>query len=123
MFASLADADFTEVAGDHESAPAFQAVATRFEGAFAAVGSAREAILGSFDIYMTRTAQRTNDVMKVLALATVLLLPGSMIAGLLGMNVIVPLDKDSPMSFWVVVGGVTLLAITILAIARTRRWL
>ena len=39
------------------------------------------------------------------------------------MNVIVPLDKDSPMSFWVVVGGVTLLAITILAIARTRRWL
>ena len=59
---------------------------------------------------MTRTAQRTNDVMKVLALATVLLLPGSMIAGLLGMNVIVPLDKDSPMSFWVVVGGVTVLA-------------
>ena len=38
VFASLADADFTEVAGDHESAPAFQAVATRFEGAFAAVG-------------------------------------------------------------------------------------
>jgi len=123
VFASLADADFTEVAGDPESAPSFQAVAARFEAAFAAVGSAREAILGSFEIYMTRTAQRTNDVMKVLALATVLLLPGSMIAGLLGMNVIVPLDKDSPMSFWLVVGGVALLAMTLLGIARARRWL
>jgi len=123
VFASLADADFTEVAGDKESAPAFQAVAARFEAAFAAVGSARESILGSFDIYMTRTAQRTNDVMKVLALATVLLLPGSLIAGLLGMNVIVPLDKDSPLSFWLVVGGVTLLAVTLLGIARARRWL
>jgi len=123
VFASLADADFTEVAGDKESAPAFLAVATRFEGAFAAVGSARESILGSFDIYMTRTAQRTNDVMKVLALATVLLLPGSVIAGLLGMNVIVPLDKDSPMSFWIVVAGVALLAIALLGIARARRWL
>jgi len=123
VFASLADADFTEVAGDKESAPAFQAVAARFEAAFVAVGSARESILGSFDIYMTRTAQRTNDVMKVLALATVLLLPGSLIAGLLGMNVIVPLDKDSPLSFWLVVGGVTLLAITLLGIARVRRWL
>ena len=123
VFASLADADFTEVAGDKESAPAFQAVAARFEAAFAAVGSAREAILGSFEIYMTRTAQRTNDVMKVLALATVLLLPGSLIAGLLGMNVIVPLDKDSPLSFWLVVGGVTLLAVTLLGIARARRWL
>jgi len=54
---------------------------------------------------MTRTAQRTNDVMKVLALATVLLLPGSLIAGLLGMNVIVPLDKDSPLSFWLLRPG------------------
>jgi magnesium transporter len=123
VFASLADADFTEVAGDRESAPAFQAVATRFEAAFAAVGSAREAILGSFEIYMTRTAQRTNDVMKVLALATVLLLPGSLIAGLLGMNVIVPLDKDSPLSFWYVVGGVVVLAIALIGIARARRWL
>jgi Mg2+ and Co2+ transporter CorA len=123
VFASLAEADFTEVAGDKESAPAFQAVAARFEAAFSTVGSAREAILGSFDIYMTRTAQRTNDVMKVLALATVLLLPGSLIAGLLGMNVIVPLDKDSPVSFWFVVGGVVLLAVTLLVIARVRRWL
>ena len=48
---------------------------------------------------MTRTAQRTNDVVKVLTFATILLLPGSLVAGLLGMNVVVPLGKDDPLSF------------------------
>ena len=72
---------------------------------------------------MTRTAQRTNDVMKVLALATVLLLPGSLIAGLLGMNVTVPLSKDDPSSFWLVVGAIVVLAIAVLVLARYRRWI
>jgi magnesium transporter len=123
LFASIADADFTYVAADGPMAPAFQAAAARFANSMDAVDSVREAILGSFDIYMTRTAQRTNDVMKLLALATVLLLPGSLIAGLLGMNVSVPLDKDSPFSFWMVLAGVALLAASLLGIARLRRWL
>jgi Mg2+ and Co2+ transporter CorA len=61
--------------------------------------------------------------MKVLTLATVLLLPGSMIAGLLGMNVIVPLNKDDPMSFWLVVGAIAILAMGIVAVAKRRSWL
>jgi Mg2+ and Co2+ transporter CorA len=61
--------------------------------------------------------------MKILALATVLLLPGSLIAGLLGMNVAIPLGKDDPASFWIVVVGVVLLAVVILSVARYRRWL
>jgi magnesium transporter len=95
----------------------------RFEGAIGAVEDSREALLGSFDVFMSRTAQRTNEVMKVLTLTTVLLLPGSMIAGLLGMNVIVPLNKDDPVSFWIVVVAIAVLAIAIIAVARARRWL
>ena len=72
---------------------------------------------------MTRTAQRTNDIMKVLALATVVLLPGSVVAGLLGMNVVVPLPDDNPLSFWLVVTGVVVFGASILLIARARRWL
>ena len=68
-------------------------------------------------------AQSTNDVMKVLTLTTVLLLPGSMIAGLLGMNVNVPLNKDDPGSFWLVVAAIAVLAVAIIVIARARRWL
>ena len=69
---------------------------------------------------MTRTAQRTNDVMKVLALATVLLLPGSLVAGLLGMNMIIPLPDDDDD---VVARRHGNFAILILLIARARRWL
>jgi Mg2+ and Co2+ transporter CorA len=46
-----------------------------------------------------------------------------MIAGLLGMNVVVPLNKDDPLSFWLVVAGVAALAIVLIALARLRRWI
>lgn len=123
LFASLAGPDVAKLTENAEAAAAFGAVAARFESAVGAVEASREVLLGSFDVYMTRTAQRTNDVMKVLALATVLLLPGSLAAGLLGMNVTVPLSKDDPLSFWLVVAGVALFAGFILVVARMRRWL
>ena len=109
--------------GDGKGAAALADVSARYGDAIAAVEGARDSVLGSFNVYMTRTAQRTNDVMKVLTLVTVLLLPGSLIAGLLGMNVVVPLSKDDPMSFWAVVAGVVLLAAVITFIARRRGWL
>ena len=108
---------------DGKGAAALSDVAGRYADAMAAVDGARELVLGSFNIFMTRTAQRTNDVMKVLTLVTVLLLPGSLIAGLLGMNVTVPLSKDDPMSFWLVVAGVAMLAGLITLVAVRRGWL
>jgi Mg2+ and Co2+ transporter CorA len=122
LFASLAGPDVAQLVGT-EAAEALKAVSARFESALSAVEDSRDVLLGSFDVIMTRTGQRTNDVMKILALATVLLLPGSLIAGLLGMNVAVPLPKDDPASFWIVVVGVVLLAVVILSVARYRRWL
>lgn len=123
LFASLASPDIAAFSGDPDGAAALRAVTARFEGAIAAVEDSREVLLGSFDVYMTRTAQRTNEVMKVLALATVLLLPGSLVAGLLGMNVTIPLSKDDPTSFWIVAIGVAAFAIAIVVVARARRWL
>jgi magnesium transporter len=122
VFAAFRAADFGAVAPDDDSA-AFQAVADRFESALGSVEQSRDLLIGSFEIFMTRTAQRTNDVMKVLALATVLLLPGSLIAGLLGMNVTIPLSKDDAAAFWYVVGAIVLLALAVLAFARYRRWI
>jgi magnesium transporter len=123
VFALVGGAELAKLTDNPDSAAAFNAVAERFESAIGAVEDSREVLIGSFDVYMTRTAQRTNDVMKVLALATVLLLPGSLVAGLLGMNVIVPLPENDPMSWWVVVVGVIVFAIFILLLARVRRWL
>ena len=99
-----------------------QTVATRFSQALAAAEDARDAIRGSFDVYMTRTAQHTNDVMKILTVATVLLLPGTLITGLLGMNMPIPLSQDDPRGFWLVVTGIAALALVLVSIARSRHW-
>ena len=123
VFAALADAGMLQVLEDDDAAAGLRAVSERFDSALAAVEDAREVLLGSFDVYMTRTAQRTNDIMKILAVTTVLLLPGSLIAGLLGMNVTIPLSKDDPSSFWLVLGSVAALAVLIVGFARIRRWL
>ena len=122
VFAALGAADFSaSIPGDDPAD--FAALADRFENALRAVEDSRDLLIGSFDVFMTRTAQGTNDVMKVLALATVLLLPGSLIAGLLGMNVDVPLPKDGTFSFWLVVVAIVVLAAAVLFVARARRWI
>lgn len=123
VFDTLGSPELGSIIEDATETALVAGLSSRFEGALNAVEASREALLGSFDVYMSRTAQRTNEVMKVLTLATVLLLPGSMLAGLLGMNVIVPLNKDDPMSFWLVIGAITVLAVAIVAVARARRWL
>ena len=123
VFPALGGPDMRQVVGTPDAVADLQLVAARFDAAVGAVEGTRESLLGSFDVYMTRTAQRTNDVMKVLTIATVLLLPGTVVAGLLGMNVIVPLNKDDPGSFWLVVVGVVTLAVVVLVAARIRRWI
>jgi Mg2+ and Co2+ transporter CorA len=123
MFAALAGPDVQQVVEEEHAIADLRALGARFDALVVAVESSREALLGSFEVYMTRTAQRTNEVMKVLTLATVLLLPGSLIAGLLGMNVNVPLDKNDPNSFWIVVVAIAALALVITVVARARRWL
>ena len=62
--------------------------------------------------------------MKVLTLASILLLPGALLAGVAGMNVNISAHTfvHSPL-FWVVVTAIILIAIATLALARLRRWI
>src|SRR4029079_16748666 len=101
----------------------FLPVSSRFDAALAAAESARELLVSSFDVLMTRTPQRTNDVMRALTLITVLGLPATITAGLLGMNVIVPVSQDDPLSFWLISVMVLLLEILLIGAARFRHWI
>ena len=101
----------------------FLPVSSRFDAAVAAAESSRELVVSSFDVLMTRTAQRTNEVMRALTLITVLGLPATITAGFLGMNVIVPVSKDDPGSFWIIAEVVVLFEIVLLGLARMRRWI
>jgi Mg2+ and Co2+ transporter CorA len=106
-----------------EDAEVFAPVAGRFEGLLASVESIREGVLGSFDILMTRTSQRTNDVMRTLTLVTVMAVPATVTAGFLGMNVVVPVPNNDPVSFWLIAGMVVVFELVVLGVARWRRWL
>ncbi len=121
-FAALARPDLA-IASEIGDFGVFPAVAERFERAIAAVENSRDLLLGSFEVYMTRTAQRTNEIMKVLALISALLLPGSLMAGLLGMNMPGPFAPDDPRAFWIVVALIAALAVATLVVARLRRWI
>ena len=65
---------------------------------------------------------RTNEIMKVLTLASVILLPGALLAGVMGMNFEIGLF-DTPSVFWVVVAVIVAVAPLVLAIAKRRQWI
>lgn len=50
------------------------------ERATEAVANAREMLIGTFEVHMINTAQRTNDIMRVLTLVSVMLLPSGVLA-------------------------------------------
>ena len=94
----------------------------RLDRAQDSLNNVREMLLGTFDIHMTRTAQRTNDIMRVLTLASVVLLPSVVLAGVMGMNFRIGIFEQ-PDFFWVVVGAMVLMAAATIAVARWRQWL
>ena len=94
----------------------------RLDEAVDAVESARELLIGAFDVYMATSAQRTNDVMKALTILSAILLPAVVLAGVMGMNFKIGFF-DSPGNFWLAVGAMVTLAVAVLGIARWRGWI
>jgi magnesium transporter len=65
---------------------------------------------------------RINEVMRILTVISVIMLPLTLIAGILGMNVPLPLPLR-PTSFWGVMGLMVCISISMLVYFRYRRWL
>jgi len=123
VFVALSNSEFDPVSTE-ESAQRFSELAAKTETALAAARDAKDAVIGSFDVLIARTEHRTHEIMKVLTLASILLLPGALIAGVMGMNVNFKASvfAHSPL-FWVVVGAIVLIAGATLGVARMRRWI
>ena len=78
-------------------------------------------LLGSFEILSAQASQRTNDVMKTLTFVSIVLLPSTLIAGIMGMNFKPALFEHSEF-FWVtIVAMLTLMGVT-LTVAWRRGW-
>ena len=122
VFATLAHPSFDVISGS-SSAREFGILADRLEMAVHTVDSTREMVVGAFDVFMTQTAQRTNNVMRVLTLAALTLLPATLIAGILGVNMLPKYLLHS----WVVWAGIGLMVVIAAGVLVTmrllRRWL
>ena len=104
------------------SAERFAALESRVTLALDAARETKESTFGSFDLLVARIGQRTNDIVKVLTLVTVILLPSTVLAGIMGMNFKVGFF-DLAWMFWAVIAAMLGIAVLVLSVARARSWI
>lgn len=122
VFGAIARPDFRPEA-DAGAERDFRALEQRFERAMDAAENARDLLVGTFELYSTRSAERTNDTMRALTFVTVLLGTLAVFAGLLGMNFQVAFFETGARGFWTAVGSMAGFAALALLVARWRRWI
>ena len=120
VFVTLAHPSFDVISGSSAAAE-FEVLADRLEVALQTIDSTREMVFGSFDVLMSRTAQRTNDIMRVLTIVSVSLLPMTVIAGVLGMNSM-PKSLATPLVFWGSIVAMIVVATLMFLAARLLFW-
>ena len=119
VFATLAHPSFDVISGS-SSAREFGILADRLEMAVHTVDSTREMVVGAFDVFMTQAAQRTNNVMRVLTIVSLTLLPATLIAGILGVNML-PKYLLHPCVLWAGIGLMVVIAAVVLLTMRLLR--
>lgn len=80
------------------------------------------AVLVHEQILDTR-AEQMNRIMLVLTAVTVILMPLTVISGILGMNVAGIPFSDSPYAFWIVSGALAFIGAGLFLLMRSRKWL
>ena len=81
-----------------------------------------ELIEGLSQTFDSLQANRTNEIIKILTLISSMLLPLTFLTGLYGMNVNLPL-QDDPRSFWIVIGAMVVIVVSMYALFKRKRWM
>lgn len=84
--------------------------------------SYRELVMNLQELYHAQMNQKLNEVMKVLAVVTTLLAPLTVITGIYGMNFDVMPELRSPYGYFIVLGVMLFIFVSMLMIFRKRGW-
>lgn len=87
------------------------------------ISRARDTVIGSFELYASRVAQDTNQLIKALTIATVVTGIIGAVAGLFGMNFDTWIPHTGMTGFVVVTGSMIVASVALIAVAIWRRWL
>lgn len=84
----------------------------------------QDRITGILDAHLSNVSNRLNEVMKVLTVVSVIFMPGTLLAGLFGMNVTLPrMPGGEGAQFWWVLAMSVAVIVGLLAWFRRRRWI
>lgn len=121
LFASLARPDFRPD-DDEDTLAHFRRLDEHFARAMDVVENARELVIGSFELFSNQIALRTNDSMRLLTFATVVIGLQTVIAGALGMNFKAGFFDAAGVGFWASVCGMVLVTAVAVWIGKRKHW-
>jgi len=84
----------------------------------------QDRMTGILEGHLSAISNRLNQVMKVLTVVSTILLPMTVLTGLWGMNVMLPVFGGGPTAqFWWVVGIMGAITVVMLAFFRSKHWI
>ena len=86
------------------------------------VESFRDMVSGMLDIYLSSISNRMNAVMKVLTIIATIFIPLTFIAGVYGMNFKFMPELEWRFGYFVVLGFMTAVAVTMLIFFKIKKW-
>ncbi|HUQ98343.1 MAG TPA: CorA family divalent cation transporter [Gemmatimonadaceae bacterium] len=122
VFYGLSRPDFALVT-ESGATPFYESLVGRFERAVDEVERTRDVVVGSFELFTSRTGQQTNDLVKVLTFLTAIVGFCAAIAGLMGMNFKLAFFDTGLTGFAMVTGGLVSVALISVVYARYRDWI
>lgn len=110
--------DFPLVGGDVIE-PYFRDLDARLGRLLDGLGAAKETVVGAFDIYVSQVGHRANDIMKVLAIVSTVLLPATVILGFFGTSFEAPYFTTAT---GFIIMNASIIMVTVLALFLFYRW-
>src|SRR3989338_2849872 len=86
------------------------------------VDTYREAVINTFDVYMSAISHKLNEVMKTLSVIATIALPITMISSIYGTNFTNLPGSKAAVGFWVMVAAMITVVVTMLTYFRRRNW-
>lgn len=83
----------------------------------------RDLVGGLFEIHFAVVSNKTNEIMKTLAVLSAIILPLSLIAGIYGMNFDNMPELKSENGYWLTLGGMAIITLVLLIYFRRRGWI
>lgn len=114
--------DFINVT-DGDAYEYFAMIERHFDRTEDGLDRARETVVGSLELYATRTAQDTNEMVSVLTIITVIIGAAGAIAGVFGMNFDTAFSHWGATGFYIATASMVAVALFIVVLARRRKWI